>query len=57
MAFFVEVAIIFIGIALKDRVYLILQNDMISSMNTTKPGVIRTWNLVQQEVKRNLQGL
>ena len=49
-AFFVEAAILFIGFALKDRAYLILQKDMTASMNSTKPEVQKTWDLVQQEV-------
>jgi hypothetical protein len=49
IAFFIEAMIICGGIALKDRAYLILHNDMIKSMNSTKPGVQKTWDLVQQE--------
>ena len=50
MAFFIEVAVIFAGIALKDRVYLIMQKDMLASINSTNYGVFYTWNLLQQEV-------
>ena len=50
MAFFVEVAVVFVGIALKDRTYMILQNHMLTSMSSTNEGVLKTYDVIQQSV-------
>lgn len=50
ITFFCELALVFIGFSLKDRMFQILQEEMISSINSTKPGIMKTWNVIQREV-------
>lgn len=52
ITFFCELALVFIGFSLKDRMYQILQEEMIKSINSTKPGIMKTWNVIQREVSR-----
>ena len=43
-------AVVFIGLSLKEKVYTLLQEEMIKSINSTEPGIMKTWNLIQREV-------
>jgi hypothetical protein len=50
MTFFVELAIVFIGFSFKDKMFHVMQEEMVKSVNLTKqPGILNTWNVIQRE--------
>lgn len=49
ITFFFEMALVFIGFSLKDRMYILLQEEMVRSINSTEPGIMKTWNVIQRE--------
>lgn len=50
ITFFIELALVFVGFSFKERMYTLIQEEMSKSVNSTQPGVMKTWNIVQREV-------
>ena len=50
VTFFCELAVVFVGFSFKDRMYTLLEFEMAKSINSTEPGIMKTWNIMQREV-------
>ena len=40
---------VFVGFSFKDRMYTLLEFEMVKSINSTEPGIMKTWNVMQRE--------
>ncbi|CAF0822935.1 unnamed protein product [Brachionus calyciflorus] len=49
ITFFCELVLIFVGFAFKDKMFSMLQEEMVKSINSTQPGIMKTWNVIQRE--------
>jgi hypothetical protein len=49
LTFFCELAVVFVGFSFKDRMYTLLEFEMVKSINSTEPGIMKTWNVMQRE--------
>lgn len=45
--------LIFVGFAFKEKMFSMLQEEMIKSINSTQPGIMKTWTVIQREVNLN----
>lgn len=50
VTFFTELVLVLIGFTFKEVMFRVLKDDMLKSFNSTEPGVIKSWNVIQRDV-------
>ena len=48
ITFFGQLAFVCVGFSLRDTMHTLMLTEMNKSINSTQPGVVKTWNLIHQ---------